>query len=64
MAESDLVRLIIDVKESLEREFGALRQEVHERFAQLNARFDQQAARLDRLEKDWQTGPWTTGRRR
>jgi hypothetical protein len=60
MAESGLVQLIIDVKESLERELkgeiGSLRQEMREGFAQINTRFDTQAIRLDRHAALWQTG--------
>jgi hypothetical protein len=55
--EDELVRLIIDLKESLQREIQGLEgetrsltREVREGFAQLNARFDTQAARLDKLE--------------
>jgi hypothetical protein len=32
----------------LEREFGSLRQEIHEGFESITNRFDDQAARLDR----------------
>ena len=53
--KDNLERLIMDVKESLEREtgglgneIGSLRQEMREGFAQINTRFDTQAARLDR----------------
>jgi len=50
MAESNpLARLITDVKESLERE-------IREGFAQVNTRFDTQAARLERHAALWQTG--------
>ena len=44
--------LIIDFKESLEREMGELKQGVD----QLNTRFDTQAARLGRHEGLWQAG--------
>jgi hypothetical protein len=43
-------RLIVDLKESLERETHGLAREIREGFAQLNKRFDAQAARLDKLE--------------
>ena len=46
---SSLEQLIVDVKESLEREMRA-------GFAQLTTRFDTQAARLDRQGANWQTG--------
>jgi hypothetical protein len=52
----NLERLLLDVKESLEREIGGLRQELHQGFAQLNSRFDIQAARLDRHAGYWQAG--------
>jgi len=48
---SDLEHLLLDVKESLERELGGLRQDMQQGFSQLNARFDTQAARLERLER-------------
>jgi phage shock protein A len=44
-----LERLITDFKDSLERE-------VQEGFAQVTARFDTQAAHLDRHAALWQTG--------
>jgi len=50
------VRLITDVKESLERELQNLTREMREGFAQVNTRFDTQAARLDRHAALWQTG--------
>jgi hypothetical protein len=61
----DLVQLITDLKESLEREFSRqileLRDEMRAGFAQLNTRFDTQAARLDRHAALLQTGSrWTT----
>lgn len=52
----DLERLIIDLKDSLEREMGTLRQDVQHGFAQLNSRFDTQATRLDRHAGLWQAG--------
>ena len=51
-----LENLIVGLKESLERELAGLRQEMHEGFAQVNARFDTQAARLERHAGLWQTG--------
>jgi hypothetical protein len=57
MAENNnLAQLTTDVKESLERELGGLRQEMREGFAQVNTRFDTQAARLERHAAMWQTG--------
>ncbi len=63
MAEEDLVRLITDVKESLEREIhgvgsrvGGLEDTLRKGFTELNARFDAQSARLDRQAALWQTG--------
>lgn len=62
MPDHELVRLIIDVKESLEREIHGLAREVREGFAQVNTRFDTQAARLDRHAALWQTGRRWSGR--
>lgn len=45
----NLEQLMIDVKESLEREIRA-------GFAAVTTRFDTQAARLDRQGSNWQTG--------
>lgn len=57
----NLERLLLDVKESLEREIGGLRQEMQRGFMQLNSRFDIQAARLDRHAGYWQAGTrWTS----
>lgn len=50
--------LLVDLKESLERELGALRYEMQ----QINIRFDTQAARLDRHAGLWQTGARWSGR--
>jgi len=47
-----LEQLIVDLKDSLERELGGVRAEIH----QLNVRFDTQAARLERHAGLWQTG--------
>jgi hypothetical protein len=49
MADENLAQLITDVKESLERE-------IRQGFAQVNARLDAQAARLERQGANWQTG--------
>jgi len=54
--------LIIDLKESLEREIQGLAREMREGFAQVNTRFDTQAARLDRHAALWQTGRRWRGR--
>jgi predicted RNase H-like nuclease (RuvC/YqgF family) len=60
--EDELIRLITDVKESLEREIHGLARELREGFAQVNTRFDTQAARLDRHAALWQTGRRWSGR--
>jgi hypothetical protein len=53
MTEPNLERLILDVKESLERQ-------INEGFTAVNRRFDTQAARLDRQGALIQTGSrWT-----
>ena len=52
-------KLIVDLKESLERELAGLRhdvQDVGKEVAQLNGRFDTQASRLERHAGLWQTG--------
>ena len=55
-----LERLIFYVKESLEREFRRLSDELKAGFAHMNSRFDLQAARLDRQGALIQTGSrWT-----
>ena len=52
----DIEQLIVDVKESLEREIGHLRDEIRDGFQRVTTRFDTQAARLDRQGSNWQTG--------
>lgn len=52
----NLESLIMDLKESLEREIHELQREVREGFAQVNTRLDTQAMRLDRHAGLWQTG--------
>jgi hypothetical protein len=56
----NLERLIIDLKESLMQAIcgatDSLKSEMRAGFAQVNARFDTQAARLDRHAGLWQTG--------
>jgi hypothetical protein len=47
---SALDKLIVNVKESLEREMGHLREAIRDGFQQMAARFDPQAARLDRRD--------------
>ncbi len=56
-------QLIMDLKESLERELAGLRQElraltndVQQGFSHVNSRFDIQATRLERHAGLWQTG--------
>jgi predicted RNase H-like nuclease (RuvC/YqgF family) len=56
VAEGDVIRLITEVKESLEREIQNLTREMREGFAQVNTRLDTQAARLERHAAMWQTG--------
>ena len=51
-----LEQLIVDLKDSLERELSGLRREVQQGVTQLNGRFDTQAARLERHAGLWQTG--------
>jgi hypothetical protein len=48
---SELERLIVDMKESLEREIQALAIKTERGFGDLRTRFDTQAARLDRQER-------------
>ncbi len=52
----NLENLIVDLKESLERELAGLRHDFQQGIGQLNARFDTQAARLERHAGLWQTG--------
>jgi len=59
-------QLILDLKESLEREIRqvkeSLEREIHQGFAQVNARLDTQAARLERHAGMWQAGSrWSAG---
>ena len=49
MENGNLEKLIVDFKESLERE-------IREGFAAVNSRLDTQSARLDRQGAYWQTG--------
>jgi hypothetical protein len=52
----NLEKLIVDLKDSLERELTGLRHDVQQGIGQLNTRFDTQAARLERHAGLWQTG--------
>ena len=52
----NLEKLIVDLKDSLERELAGVRHDVQQGVAQLNSRFDTQAARLERHAGLWQTG--------
>jgi hypothetical protein len=52
----NLEQLVIDLKESLERQLGDLTREMREGFASMNTKFDNQAARLDRHAGLWQAG--------
>ena len=58
----NLEKLIVDLKESLERELAALRHDLQQGLDQLNGRFDTQAARLERHAGLWQTGARWSGR--
>jgi hypothetical protein len=49
VAESDLIGLLAEMKESLRREIRRGFADMHEGFAKLNARFDAQEQRLDRM---------------
>ena len=57
-----LEKLIVDLKDSLERELAGLRRHVQEGVGQLNGRFDTQAARFERHAGLWQTGARWSGR--
>ena len=52
----NLEQLIVDLKESLERELASVRHDIQSGVAQLNNRFDTQASRLERHAGLWQTG--------
>ena len=52
----NLERLIVDLKDSLERELAGLRHDVQQGIVQLNSRFDTQATRLERHAGLWQAG--------
>jgi len=52
----NLEKLILGLKDSLERELAGLRHDVQHGLAELNGRFDTQAARLERHAGLWQTG--------
>jgi hypothetical protein len=58
----NLERLIMDLKESFEREITQTRAEMRDGFASINARFDTQATRLDRHAAYWQTGRRWSGK--
>ena len=56
-----VVRLLTDIKESLQREFQSLEKKIDQRFNELNTRFDTQAGRLERQGALIQTGSrWTS----
>ena len=44
----EVIRLLTEIKDSLEREITALRHHMDERFQRLEEKYDAQAARLDR----------------
>jgi hypothetical protein len=55
-----LEQLIVEMKESLERELHGVRDEMRQGFAEVKTRFDTQAARLERHAALLQTGSrWT-----
>jgi len=65
MANDSLEKLILDLKDSLEREIGEVRRELrelHDDFQGFNARFENQSTRLDRHAALWQTGRRWSGR--
>ena len=58
----NLAKLITDVKESLERELHSIEHKMTEGFEAITTRLDNQAARLDRQARMWQTGRrWSAG---
>jgi hypothetical protein len=58
---ANIERLVVNIKESLEREIHDVRTEMNTRFDQVVNRLDIQAARLDRQGALIQTGSrWTT----
>ena len=57
----NLEHLIMDLKESLEREIASLRQEMRQGFASVNERLDTQSSRLERQGGIVQAGArWTS----
>jgi|SRR5450432_2059743 len=54
--------LLENMKESLEREIGVVREEMKGGFAQVTSRFDTQSARMDRHAGYWQTGRRWSGK--
>jgi len=50
-------KLLADIKESLEREIGALRQETREGFAQMGKRLDRVEATLLHVDGAWRRSP-------
>jgi hypothetical protein len=57
-----LEKLLIDIKESLERDIRNLDEKMRQEFKQLNTRFDTQATRLERHAALLQTGSRCTHR--
>lgn len=51
-----ILALVVDVKESLERQIGGVEREMRTGFDAINVRFDNQAARLERHAALLQTG--------
>ncbi len=58
----NLEHLIVDLKESLERDLERLERKMDDGFASVNSRLDTQATRLDRHAAYWQTGRRWSGR--
>jgi hypothetical protein len=57
----NIEQLLVDIKESLEREVGSVKSEMRDGFASVTARFDTQSARLDRQAALLQAGTrWTS----
>jgi hypothetical protein len=57
-----LEMLLENMKDSLEREIGGVREEMRDGFTQVTSRFDIQSARLERHAALWQTGRRWSGK--
>jgi hypothetical protein len=49
-SDDEVIRLLMEIKESLEREIAALRKHMDKRFGRLEEKYDAQAARPDRQD--------------